>query len=183
MWGGWQALISAPAASIWASPGGVPWQGGAHGREGPGSRRSPALSCFTHPLLHRPASTMGTGGPGTGCGKGEERGWRGRQGDSGKIPGGPLQPRPHHRSARDSAHALCRPFSAPDQGRAKKTGIWSPRELAGVTKPRPGAHDTRTGNGGQQKTFTGAFQNFFKKISTSIYKPGDWKQDSDFPRS
>lgn len=94
-----------------------------------------------------------------------------------------MQPRPHHRSGRDSAHALCRPFSAPDQGRAKKTGVWSPRELAGVTKPQPGAHDTRTGNGGQQKTFTGAFQNFLKKISTSIYKPGDWKQDSDFPRS
>lgn len=155
---------------------GGPWQGGA----GEPEPRTVLLHSPTPPLarLH----------------SGDRRAWDGlagggggmlprEAGDSGKIPGGPLQPGPHHRGRRDSAQALFSPFSLDvlqtKAGQKKDKASGAPGSCQERPSHGQGPMTPRqAGNGGQQKAFTGK-----KKKSTSIYKPGDLKQGSDFPRS
>lgn len=114
-----QALSSAPAASNWASPGGGPMAGGGPWQGGAGKPQEPCTV-----LLHSPTPPLAR------LHIGDRRAWdglwegggerlAGEAGDSGKIPRGPLQPWPHHRSGRDSAQCFLLPLfcSRPRQGK------------------------------------------------------------------
>ena len=84
-------------------------------------------------------------------------GMRGEAGDSGKIPGGHLQSRPHHCSSSNSDHPLfspfCRVLSGPRQRKDKRL---EPRGAMGNDQATAlGARGTGTGNGGQRNASTG----------------------------